>query len=77
MIKRLIAPREIHFLFQAGADIFEFREQMIEGGIGLGDISLDHLLSKLENIGASLEEEMDLARRDESFDNRRNSGGDM
>jgi tetratricopeptide (TPR) repeat protein len=39
--------------------------------------SLDHLLARLENIGVSLEEEMDLARRDESFDNRRNSGGDM
>ncbi len=39
--------------------------------------TLDHLLPRLENIGASLEEEIDLARRDESFDNRRNSGGDM
>ena len=39
--------------------------------------NLDRLLSRLENIGVSLDEEIDLARRDESLDFRRSSGGDM
>ena len=39
--------------------------------------NLDKLISRLENIGASLDEEIDQARRDESVDFHRNSGGDM
>ena len=38
---------------------------------------LDKLFSRLESIGVSVEQEIDLARRDESFDLRHNSGSDM
>ena len=39
--------------------------------------NLDQLISRLETIGASIEEEIDQARRDESLDFRHDSGGDM
>ena len=38
---------------------------------------LDKLFSRLEGIGASVEQEIDLARRDQSFELRHNSGSDM
>ena len=45
--------------------------------VATADPNFDKLFSRLESIGASVEQEIDLARRDESFDQRRNSGGDM
>ena len=48
-----------------------------QGEVAAANSHWDNFFSRLESIGASVEQEIDLARRDESFDQRRNSGGDM